>query len=125
MIKTRPLADDAEKSELVSEYGLDVGQKYDALELWDGDNKTGYIFMTIKGDTVYFEKFILTAEYSDMEKHFFLDFLMRSAASYAENRGIENMVSHDADMREFLLKKGFKEENDAVCAPISLIVHYN
>ena len=125
MIKTKPILEREIVEKLLTQYGFDKDKNFTVLELWDSDVQAGFLVLSIVDDTVYFDKFILVKEYSELERIFFVDFLMRSGASYAENRGIENMVNMDSEVAELLIKKGFKKEDDKVFAPVSLVVHYH
>lgn len=125
MIKTKPILEKEAVKKILNEYGFDEDKNYTVLELEDSEVQAGFLVLSLVDNNVNFNKFILIKEYSESEKIFFIDFLMRSGASYAENRGIENMVNLDSDVSELLIKRGFKKEDDKVCAPVSLVVHYH
>ena len=96
------------------------------LMMTDGGRQAGFVAVDIVGDTLRMLKFVLynQLEISDMDRDFFLDTLMRSAASYGETKGASKLATTDSNMNEFLRKKGFEIDDCHAFAPMSLIVHY-
>lgn len=97
------------------------------LDLIDGGISLGYVAVDIEGVTLRMLKFYLYDDKvkGEMERSFFLDTLMRSAASYGESKGANKLICLDKNQLDFLSKKGFDIEEDIATADMSLIVHYS
>ena len=125
MIEILPLKDKEKEEEL-----LQAIEKKEAnarvLLMIDGDSPIGFVAVDILKDTLRMLKFVVYEQenISDMEKTFFLDTLMRSAASYGETNGADKLATINSEMNEFLKKRGFQTDNYHAFAPMSLIVHY-
>lgn len=89
----------------------------------------GYCVINIADDTVFISKLNIDgydfSEKPDMEQHFILDSLVRSAASYGETKGVKKIETRFADFFDFFKKMGFTVDTDNCSGPISLIVNYH
>ena len=96
------------------------------LLMTDGGSPMGFVAVDILKDTLRMLKFVVYEQenISEMEKTFFLDTLMRSAASYGETNGADKLATVNSEMNEFLKKRGFQTDDSHAIAPMSLIVHY-
>ncbi len=61
----------------------------------------------------------------NLEEEFFVDSLMRSAASYGETNGADFIELKSNTYNKFLAKKGFTVTDTHAFAPMSLIVKYS
>ncbi|MDO4459614.1 MAG: hypothetical protein Q4C42_05950 [Clostridia bacterium] len=95
------------------------------LELSDSNESFGYVIVDINDEDLRIHDFVLGENVSETEKKFFLDFLMRAAASYGENRNAKRIITVRNSWNDFLKTKGFETDENHAFAPMSLIVHYN
>ena len=95
----------------------------------DGDRDVGWVAVELAGPAVRIVK--MTAEGWDRQEKpssdqiFVLDTLMRSAASYGEVFGAEEIVTAFPDRYDFFKLRGFRQEESCARAPMSTIVHYD
>ena len=98
------------------------------LKMEDRGQTVGYVIVALEGKTLHIRK--LWAEGYDSaakpqgEEIFILDTLMRSAASYGETFGAEEIVTDFPDFYEFFRVRGFQTDETHAFTPMSTIVHY-
>lgn len=93
------------------------------LEMTEQGNSLGWVAVDLIGSTLKMLEFHVEAQ-SDMERVFYMDTLMRSAASYGETKGADQLVSIATEWNDFFAKRGFRTDEEGAYAPMSLIVHY-
>ncbi len=98
------------------------------LVMEEKGEKLGYVSLKISDKTLYIIDFLLQNEFDcnnlSMEESFFLDSLMRSAASYGETKGADKIETVNNKYNNFLKKKGFDTDFSHAFTPMSTIVHY-
>ena len=124
MIEAVPMKDKEREAEILRDYA-ETESNACVLALSEGENSLGYVVLDIKEKYLRLHDFVIADEASDFEKKFYIDFLMRAAASYGENRGADNIITVKPDWNEILKTKGFGIDEEHAFAPMSLIVHYH
>ena len=122
MIEILPMSDRLEEEKILAPFAEKTEQAR-VLEMTEQEKILGWVAVDLEKSTLKMLKFCVNAE-SDLEKSFYLDYLMRSAASYGEVKGADELQVTDVEQLAFFQKKGFEIVGDAACAPMSLIVHY-
>ena len=125
MIEILPLENKERENELLSP----LGETSDTAKIFmmsEGENELGYVACKLIGSTLLLIKFEVNGSenMASFEKDFYLDTLMRSAASFGENHGADSIETFDNKYNDFLKKKGFSTDLFHAFAPMSLIVHY-
>lgn len=99
------------------------------LFMTEGNEELGWVAVSLQERTLRLLKFSLPSckDYAapDMESSFFLDTLMRSAASYGETNGADFIETATAEYNAFLNKQGFTVDDTHAFTPMSTIVHYS
>lgn len=94
----------------------------------DGSKEIGWVSLKVEDENLYIIKIELNTkcdfENLDMEQSFYVDTLMRSAASYGEVHGARKIYTVDSLYNSFLIKKGFQIVDGVAFTPMSTIVHY-
>ncbi len=95
----------------------------------ENGSELGWVSLKIDGETLVIIKFELTGGFDinnlDMEQVFFLDSLMRSAASYGEVHGAVDIKTADNAYNAFLAKKKFLTDEQGAFILMSEIVKYS
>lgn len=112
---------EAEKGLLRGIEGLSENAR--VLLMTEGEETLGWVAVDLVELTLRMLKFHVETE-NDMERNFYLDTLMRSAASYGETNGADRLETAGGEMNDFLRKRGFETDATHAFAPMSLIVHY-
>ena len=99
------------------------------LEMTDRDIVLGSCCLQIKEDTAVLLK-LNAGEYNftekpDTEQFFVLDSLVRSAASYAETKGAQNLETAFPDFFDFFKHMGFQADANHAFGTIHVIVKYH
>ena len=106
----------------------DAGVEGRVLLMKDGGQPVGYVIVDLEERTLHLRK--LSVQGYDFaappqgESVFILDTLMRSAASYGEDHGADEIVTDFPDFYGFLKARGFETDEARAFTPMSTIVRY-
>ena len=112
------------------EQGLlaDAGVEGRVLLMKDGGQPVGYVIVDLEERTLHLRKLSVQgyafAAPPQGESVFILDTLMRSAASYGEDHGADEIVTDFPDFFQFFKQRGFDADESHAFTPMSTIVHY-
>ncbi|MEG1427576.1 MAG: hypothetical protein RSC76_07805, partial [Oscillospiraceae bacterium] len=95
------------------------------LQMSDGESVLGWIAVDIQKNILRLLQFHLNISASPTEEEFYLDTLMRSAASYGETNGASYIETVDNTYNCFLQKRGYTVDSNHAFTPMSTIVHYS
>ena len=107
-----------------------AGAESRVLAMTDGSEELGYVVVSLKDAVLYIHGFNVsgktdfTGEKPGMEEIFILDTLMRSAASFGENNGADQIKTTFPDFHSFFKLRKFDVTEDHAETPMSTIVHY-
>lgn len=98
------------------------------LLMTEGENELGTVALKIYERTLIIIDISLENdcdfENLNIEEDFFVDTLMRSAASYGETKGANFIETQDNKYNKILAKKGFTVDENHAFTKMSTIVHY-
>lgn len=94
------------------------------LEMTEQSELLGWVAVDILDETLRMLKFNICQDVSEFEGIFYLDTLMRSAASFGETNGADKLATTEPSLNDFFKKRGFDVDSVHAFAPMSLIVHY-
>ena len=124
MIQVKAMEDREEEQRLLA----DAGVEGRVLLMKDGGQPVGYVIVDLEERTLHLRK--LSVQGYDFaappqgESVFILDTLMRSAASYGEDHGADEIVTDFPDFFQFFKQRGFDADESYAFTPMSTIVHY-
>ena len=98
------------------------------LVMKDAGQPVGWVAVDLREGTLHLVKLDVKGygftEKPQGETLFILDTLMRSAASYGEDHGAEEIVTEFPDFFDFFRLRGFDVDETHAFTPMSTIVHY-
>lgn len=104
-----------------------VGAK--VLEMTERGESLGHVAVQLEGQVLHLLRFFVKnydfSQRPDAETVFFLDTLMRSAASFGETHGANRIEVDFPDFFDFFRLRGFQSGEKGPMAPMSLIVSYS
>lgn len=107
----------------------DEGRRLRVLAMKDKGEMLGYAAVELVDNAVHILKLSARGyDYSHApqgETVFVLDTLMRSAASYGETFGADEIITGFPDFFGFFSLRGFDVEDNYAHTPMSTIVHYD
>lgn len=105
-----------------------AGAEGRVLLMKDGGEPVGSVIVDLKEDVLHLVRFSVKdydfSEKPQGEEIFILDTLMRSAASYGEDHGAQEIVTDFPDFFDFFRGRGFDVDENHAFTPMSTIVHY-
>ena len=124
MIQVKAMEDRAEEQGLLDAAGVE-GR---VLLMKDGGEPVGYVVVALEETVLHLRKIFAKGydftERPQGEALFVLDTLMRSAASYGEDHGADQIVTDFPDFFDFFKRRGFDVAQGHAFTPISTIVRY-
>lgn len=104
------------------------GDNARVLEMTEKTECLGTVAVVIREKTLVIINFSLANacdfENLSMEETFYIDTLMRSAASYGETHGARKIETTNSEYNTFLKRRGFKTDETHAFTDMSTIVHY-
>lgn len=106
-----------------------AGDEARILSMTDAGEELGWAAVTVSGELLTIHRLQAAGyggeEKPDLMQNMTLDFLLRSAASYGEHHGAQNILAACGECFGFFAMHGFKENEEGLPAgPMSLLVHY-
>lgn len=123
MIEILPMSDKDREAKLLESIGAKE-ENARILAMTEGGSLLGWVAVDILDDTLRMLRFHLEDEASPAEYDFYMDTLMRAAASYGEVNKAGKLATVTGEYNGFLIKRGFEADASHAFAPMSLIVHY-
>ena len=128
MISILPMQNREEEKKLLSTVHK-TGENDRILQMKDGEDLMGWVAVELCENILRIHHFCVPewqeAIKPNMEQTFLLDTLLRSASSYGENNGADEIVTSFPDFFDFLKRRGFLQEEGYAHTPMSTIVHYS
>ncbi len=127
MLTVLPMKDRKAETDILENISQ-AGENSQVLLMKDGDETLGWVAIDIKDRVLYLLR--LSAGGYDFsgkpsaETIFILDTLVRSAASYAEDRGAVSIETTFPDFYDFFKLRGFTTDESHAFTPMSTIVRY-
>lgn len=127
MIEILPMADREREKELLAAVE-GAGPEARVLAMTDRGEELGTVAVELRDGTLHILQ-MRAGEYDfsrkpQGEEAFILDTLLRSAASWGENFGAEEIVTAFPDFFDFFKARGFAADDTHAFAPMSTIVRY-
>lgn len=125
MITVTPIENKTRKEALLASTNS-LFHSGNVLVIKDGGQELGYIVIDIDHSVLRLQSLYLehgTLETLDAQAALYVDFLMRSAASYGANHGAFRVENTIAPLHDFFITKGFSMEHGVCSIPIHRIVH--
>lgn len=127
MIQILPMEDREKERELLAQVD-GAGDKARVLAMTDRGEQVGAVAVELRGAQLWILR-LWAGDYDFSEKPqgetaFFLDTLMRSAASYGETFGATEIVTAFPDFFDFFKARGFEVDDTHAFTPMSTIVRY-
>lgn len=128
MIQIIPIQDQQREEQILKTLLKKGENNGRVLVMTEGNEELGTVALKIVDRKLVIIKFSLANncdfENLSMEEEFFIDTLMRSAASYAETNGANFIETETNEYNKFFAKKGFEILDTHAFAVMSKIVHY-
>lgn len=127
MIEILPMADREREKELLAAVE-GAGPEARVLAMTDREEELGTVAVELRDGTLHILQ-MRAGEYDfsrkpQGEEAFILDTLLRSAASWGENFGAEEIVTAFPDFFDFFKARGFAADDTHAFTPMSTIVRY-
>lgn len=127
MIEILPMADREREKELLAAVE-GAGPEARVLAMTDRGEELGTVAVELRDGTLHILQ-MRAGEYDfsrkpQGEEAFILDTLLRSAASWGENFGAEEIVTAFPDFFDFFKARGFAADDTHAFTPMSTIVRY-